>query len=164
MYDYPVNEQLRRSSKRNTEYPRKLSKNLSMVLFQKIILFGWSKLIIVPNNSYAFLEYFDKCCFLSGIWRRKARPRATRSRGTCMRVYAHARVWELPKRSMPLSLVHLPRTFRSRCLRCEIASDIGTLISVTGDNEPSKGCRVKSLASPAVSNTGPWKQKRHAMD
>jgi len=113
-----------------------------MIVSRKIILVWRSKLRTVPNNSYGFLKCFESDLrdFLSRIWRRNAR---SAHHALTARVYAYACVRaQLPKRSMPLSLVHLPRTRSDRATRCEIASDVGTLISVTGDNEPSKGCRV----------------------
>jgi len=98
------------------------------------------KLRTVPNNSYGFLKYFESDLrdFLSGIWRRNARLRIMRSR----HVFTHTRVCERNcQRGQCLFLSFIYHE-RDRTTRCEIASDIGTLISVTGDNEPLKGCRV----------------------
>lgn len=157
-------------TERYTKYFTRSNRNvytffIFFYLSRKIISSGEATRELCLNNSYAFLGYFhgDLRGFLSGIWRRSARPCTCGSRrlGACVRVYVHACARARAAKEVNASFSRSFTTlFRSRCLRCEIASDIGTLISVTGDNEPTKGCRaiVKSLL-PAVSKSRREKAK-----
>jgi len=80
----------------------------------------------------------------------------------CVLAHSRACILRAADGSMAsLSPVHLLRTLIpiARLPRREIASGIGTSISVTADNEPSKGCRANN-SLPVVSDPAMWKRER----